>query len=136
MGRPIVYGTAGSTYVWSVRLALAEKGVAHGIADRRGGDQRGIAASAALCFGDLAADGRAALSDRRPRHPRRSDGDPAVLFFRPGAGGRGAAIGIPEHPALDAADGEAAELSGDKAAAGLIAVQCASSSFRRLISAR
>jgi len=29
MGRPIVYGTAGSTYVWSVRLALAEKGVAH-----------------------------------------------------------------------------------------------------------
>src|SRR5438552_3378075 len=29
MGRPLVYGTAGSTYVWSVRLALAEKGVAH-----------------------------------------------------------------------------------------------------------
>jgi glutathione S-transferase len=29
MGRPIVYGPAGSTYVWSVRLALAEKGVAH-----------------------------------------------------------------------------------------------------------
>lgn len=29
MTRPIVYGPAGSTYVWSVRLALAEKGVAH-----------------------------------------------------------------------------------------------------------
>ena len=29
MGRPIVYGPAGSTYVWSTRLALAEKGVAH-----------------------------------------------------------------------------------------------------------
>ena len=27
MGRPIVYGPAGSTYVWSTRLALAEKGV-------------------------------------------------------------------------------------------------------------
>jgi len=29
MARPIVYGAAGSTYVWSARLALAEKGVAH-----------------------------------------------------------------------------------------------------------
>lgn len=29
MARPIVYGPAGSTYVWSVRLGLAEKGVAH-----------------------------------------------------------------------------------------------------------
>src|ERR1044071_9657735 len=29
MARPIVYGPAGSTYVWSVRLALAEKSVAH-----------------------------------------------------------------------------------------------------------
>jgi glutathione S-transferase len=29
MGRPIVYGPALSTYVWSTRLALAEKGVAH-----------------------------------------------------------------------------------------------------------
>ena len=29
MARPIVFGPAGSTYVWSVRLALAEKGVAH-----------------------------------------------------------------------------------------------------------
>jgi len=28
MARPIVYGPAGSTYVWSTRLALAEKGVA------------------------------------------------------------------------------------------------------------
>jgi glutathione S-transferase len=33
MGRPIVYGPAGSTYVWSVRLALAEKGVAHQLVD-------------------------------------------------------------------------------------------------------
>jgi glutathione S-transferase len=29
MARPIVYGPAMSTYVWSARLALAEKGVAH-----------------------------------------------------------------------------------------------------------
>jgi glutathione S-transferase len=29
MARPIVYGPAGSPYVWSARLALAEKGVAH-----------------------------------------------------------------------------------------------------------
>ena len=29
MARPIIYGPAGSTYVWSARLALAEKGVAH-----------------------------------------------------------------------------------------------------------
>jgi glutathione S-transferase len=29
MARPIVYGPAGSIYVWSARLALAEKGVAH-----------------------------------------------------------------------------------------------------------
>ena len=29
MARPIVYGPANSTYVWSTRLALAEKGVAH-----------------------------------------------------------------------------------------------------------
>jgi glutathione S-transferase len=33
MARPIVYGPAGSTYVWSVRLALAEKGVAHELAE-------------------------------------------------------------------------------------------------------
>jgi glutathione S-transferase len=29
MARPIVYGPAGSPYVWSARLGLAEKGVAH-----------------------------------------------------------------------------------------------------------
>jgi glutathione S-transferase len=29
MARPIVYGPAGSTYVWSARLALTEKGVTH-----------------------------------------------------------------------------------------------------------
>lgn len=29
MANPIVYGPAGSTYVWSARLALAEKGVTH-----------------------------------------------------------------------------------------------------------
>jgi glutathione S-transferase len=29
MGTPVVYGPAESTHVWSVRLALAEKGVAH-----------------------------------------------------------------------------------------------------------
>jgi glutathione S-transferase len=29
MARPIIYGPAGSTYVWSARLALTEKGVTH-----------------------------------------------------------------------------------------------------------
>ena len=33
MARPIVYGPANSTYVWSVRLALAEKGEAHELVD-------------------------------------------------------------------------------------------------------
>ncbi|HVC55844.1 MAG TPA: glutathione S-transferase family protein [Stellaceae bacterium] len=33
MARPIVYGPAGSTYVWSTRLALAEKGVVHELVD-------------------------------------------------------------------------------------------------------
>jgi glutathione S-transferase len=29
MARPIIYGPAGSSFVWSARMALAEKGVAH-----------------------------------------------------------------------------------------------------------
>src|ERR1700688_446614 len=33
MARPIVYGPAGSTHVWSTRLALAEKGVTHELVD-------------------------------------------------------------------------------------------------------
>ncbi len=33
MAHPIVYGFAGSSYVWSVRLALAEKGVTHELVD-------------------------------------------------------------------------------------------------------
>ncbi|MBV8889778.1 MAG: glutathione S-transferase family protein [Alphaproteobacteria bacterium] len=33
MARPIVYGPAGSTYVWSARLTLAEKGVAHDLVE-------------------------------------------------------------------------------------------------------
>ena len=33
MAHPIVYGPALSTYVWSARLALAEKGVAHDVVD-------------------------------------------------------------------------------------------------------
>src|SRR5438477_6526473 len=33
MARPIVYGPAGSTHVWSARLALAEKGIAHELVD-------------------------------------------------------------------------------------------------------
>jgi glutathione S-transferase len=33
MARPIVYGVAISPYVWSVRLALAEKGVAHDLVE-------------------------------------------------------------------------------------------------------
>src|SRR5436305_12477201 len=33
MARPIVYGPAGSAYVWSGRLALAEKAVTHELVD-------------------------------------------------------------------------------------------------------
>jgi glutathione S-transferase len=33
MAHPILYGPAGSTYVWSARLALAEKGVTHELVD-------------------------------------------------------------------------------------------------------
>ena len=40
MARPIVYGPAGSTYVWSIRLALAEKGVTHELVDVPFGAQR------------------------------------------------------------------------------------------------
>ncbi len=40
MARPIIYGWAGSTYVWSARLALAEKGVAHDLVDVPRGGQR------------------------------------------------------------------------------------------------
>ena len=40
MAHPIVYGPAGSTYVWSARLALAEKGVTHELVDVRFGAQR------------------------------------------------------------------------------------------------
>jgi glutathione S-transferase len=37
MARPIVYGPATSPYVWSVRLALAEKGVVHELTEVPGG---------------------------------------------------------------------------------------------------
>ncbi len=40
MARPIVYGPAGSTYVWSVRLALAEKGIAHDLIEVGFGEHR------------------------------------------------------------------------------------------------
>lgn len=40
MARPIVYGPAGSTYVWSTRLALAEKGIAHDLVDVGFGEHR------------------------------------------------------------------------------------------------
>src|SRR5260221_4286828 len=40
MARPIVYGRAGSTYVWSTRLALAEKGVAHELIEVPIGEHR------------------------------------------------------------------------------------------------
>ena len=40
MARPIVYGPAGSTYVWSTRLALAEKGVAHELVAMGFGEHR------------------------------------------------------------------------------------------------
>ncbi len=40
MARPIVYGPAFSTYVWSARLALAEKGVAHELVEVPFGEHR------------------------------------------------------------------------------------------------
>jgi glutathione S-transferase len=40
MGRPIVYGPALSSYVWSTRMALAEKGVAHEWVEVAFGDHR------------------------------------------------------------------------------------------------
>src|SRR5215470_14544442 len=40
MANPIVYGPAFSTYVWSARLALAEKGVTHELIDVPFGAQR------------------------------------------------------------------------------------------------
>jgi glutathione S-transferase len=40
MAHPIVYGPAFSSYVWSVRLALAEKGVTHVLVDVPFGQQR------------------------------------------------------------------------------------------------
>jgi glutathione S-transferase len=40
MARPIVYGPALSTYVWSARLALAEKGVAHELVEIPFGEHR------------------------------------------------------------------------------------------------
>ncbi len=40
MARPIVYGAAVSTYVWSARLALAEKGVAHELVEVPHGELR------------------------------------------------------------------------------------------------
>ncbi len=40
MASPIVYGPAGSTYVWSARLALAEKGVTHELVEVPFGAQR------------------------------------------------------------------------------------------------
>ncbi len=176
MAHPIVYGPAGSTYVWSARLTLAEKGVTHelvevpfganreephlsrqpfakvpafehdgfalyetqaimryvderfpgtplqpedvhqwsrmnqiiGIVDAyawpsiagtilfnrvlaprllgaragRGGNRRGIAARPAVPRRDRPADGGPPVSRRRACEPRRSDGDPAALFFR------------------------------------------------------
>jgi glutathione S-transferase len=40
MARPIVYGPAGSTYVWSVRLGRAEKGIAHELVELGFGEHR------------------------------------------------------------------------------------------------
>lgn len=40
MARPIVYGPALSSYVWSVRMALAEKGVAHELVEVPFGEHR------------------------------------------------------------------------------------------------
>jgi glutathione S-transferase len=40
MARPIVYGPAGSTYVWSTRLALAEKGEPHELVEVPFGEHR------------------------------------------------------------------------------------------------
>ena len=53
MAHPIVYGPALSTYVWSVRLTLAEKGVTHELVEVPfGAHPRGTASVApAFCQG-------------------------------------------------------------------------------------
>jgi glutathione S-transferase len=55
MARPIVYGAAMSPYVWSVRLALAEKGVAHELVSVRIDEFRSEAHLARHPFGKIPA---------------------------------------------------------------------------------
>ena len=50
MAHPIVYGPALSTYVWSVRLTLAEKGVTHELVEVPFGAHREGAASVAAAL--------------------------------------------------------------------------------------
>ncbi|HTZ36536.1 MAG TPA: glutathione S-transferase family protein [Stellaceae bacterium] len=55
MARPVVYGAAMSPYVWSVRLALAEKGVAHELVSVGIGEFRSEAHLARHPFGRIPA---------------------------------------------------------------------------------
>lgn len=55
MARPIVYGAAMSPYVWSVRLALAEKGVAHELVSVPPNEFRSAAHLARHPFGKIPA---------------------------------------------------------------------------------
>ncbi|HWD60633.1 MAG TPA: glutathione S-transferase family protein [Stellaceae bacterium] len=55
MARPIVYGAALSPYVWSVRLALAEKGVVHELVSVGIGEFRSEAHLARHPFGKIPA---------------------------------------------------------------------------------
>ena len=55
MARPIVYGAAMSPYVWSVRLALAEKGVAHELVSVTASEFRSAAHLARHPFGKIPA---------------------------------------------------------------------------------
>src|SRR5271154_5671051 len=55
MARPIVYGAAVSPYVWSVRLALAEKGVTHELVSVEPSEFRSEAHLARHPFGKIPA---------------------------------------------------------------------------------
>src|SRR5262249_10483962 len=89
---------------------------------RRDRDRGGATARAPVPFGDRPADGGPPVPGERPCQPRRSDGDPAALFFQQCARRPGANGGAPEIAELDPPDGDAAELPGDEAASSMTAV--------------
>src|SRR5207248_2996104 len=116
MAHPFVYGPAGSTYVWSARLALAEKGVTHELVDVPFGTprQEPHPARPPVPCGNRPSDGGPPLPHRRSCQPRRFDGDPTALLFRQCPGRPHTDGGAPETAELGEADGNPTELSGDQ----------------------